>query len=300
MKTGLCAILFLAACTSSNNNGPVCGDGVVDTGEQCDDGNTASGDGCSATCTTETPANVCGDGTVGGTEQCDDGNTTSGDGCSATCKHEYTTHATWAFKSTQTPDTLNCPTGFDTAAVYSQELDTSGNPVGQPTIDLFTCADGQGTTSPLESGQYDTWIAITNTSGSSTWGQSVDAVVDLTSANATYAADLYIDGGYFAWKWNLVGATSNSPLTCAQAGADSADIISTVMGSMSGVDDVFTCNDGQGVTAALSAGTYTVSMSALNSSMQALGTPVNLTNKTINIKNQVTDLGTVSIPIDGM
>jgi cysteine-rich repeat protein len=29
---------------------PVCGDGVVDDGEQCDDGNTDDGDGCSSTC----------------------------------------------------------------------------------------------------------------------------------------------------------------------------------------------------------------------------------------------------------
>ena len=28
-----------------------CGDGVVDTGETCDDGNTADGDGCAADCT---------------------------------------------------------------------------------------------------------------------------------------------------------------------------------------------------------------------------------------------------------
>jgi len=300
MKTGLCAILFLAACTSSSNNGPVCGDGVTDAGEQCDDGNTASGDGCSATCTIETPANVCGDGTVGGTEQCDDGNTTGGDGCSATCKKEFTTHATWAFKSTQTTGTLNCPTGYDTAAVYSQEVDGSGTAIGQPTIDLFTCADGQGTTSPLSAGMYDTWIAITNTNGSMTWGQSVNAVVDLSTANATYAADLYIDGGYFAFKWDLVGATSNSPLTCTQAGAESADMLSTVTNTTQSVDDIFTCSDGQGVSAVLQAGNYVVSLSALNSSMQALGQPVNLPNKTINIKNQVTDLGTVSIPIDGM
>ncbi|WP_437925253.1 DUF4215 domain-containing protein [Sorangium sp. So ce291] len=31
---------------------------------------------------------VCGDGTVGSTEECDDGNTASGDGCSALCVHE--------------------------------------------------------------------------------------------------------------------------------------------------------------------------------------------------------------------
>jgi cysteine-rich repeat protein len=32
---------------------PSCGDGVVDPWEQCDDGNTADGDGCSASCTAE-------------------------------------------------------------------------------------------------------------------------------------------------------------------------------------------------------------------------------------------------------
>jgi cysteine-rich repeat protein len=31
----------------------VCGDGVLDAGESCDDGNTVGGDGCSATCETE-------------------------------------------------------------------------------------------------------------------------------------------------------------------------------------------------------------------------------------------------------
>lgn len=34
---------------------PVCGNGQLETGEQCDDGNTANGDGCSANCQTEAP-----------------------------------------------------------------------------------------------------------------------------------------------------------------------------------------------------------------------------------------------------
>ena len=42
---------------------PVCGDGVVDTGEECDDGNTDDGDGCDSTCLTEVAA-TCGDGIV--------------------------------------------------------------------------------------------------------------------------------------------------------------------------------------------------------------------------------------------
>lgn len=62
-----------------------CGNGILDPGEQCDDGNTVSGDGCSATCQREPR---CGDGVVDAGEQCDDGNTVSGDGCSASCQLE--------------------------------------------------------------------------------------------------------------------------------------------------------------------------------------------------------------------
>jgi cysteine-rich repeat protein len=73
--------------TCQKEAGPVCGNGVVEDGEQCDDGNTKSGDGCSSTCQKETGP-VCGNGVVETGEQCDDGNTKSGDGCSSTCQIE--------------------------------------------------------------------------------------------------------------------------------------------------------------------------------------------------------------------
>ncbi|MFC1730257.1 MopE-related protein [candidate division KSB1 bacterium] len=44
----------------------VCGDGTLDTGEECDDGNNLDGDGCSAVCVEE----VCGDGTCQPFEDC--------------------------------------------------------------------------------------------------------------------------------------------------------------------------------------------------------------------------------------
>jgi cysteine-rich repeat protein len=45
---------------------PKCGDGVLDDGEQCDDGNTTSGDGCSSTCHDEPTAGGGGCSTTGG------------------------------------------------------------------------------------------------------------------------------------------------------------------------------------------------------------------------------------------
>ncbi len=66
---------------------PVCGDGLVEGSESCDDGNLLDGDGCSALCAIEL-APVCGDGLVEGSESCDDGNLLDGDGCSALCAIE--------------------------------------------------------------------------------------------------------------------------------------------------------------------------------------------------------------------
>jgi len=87
-------------CAQDPNNCPIpagCGNGTLGNGEECDDGNNVSGDGCSMTCRQETgfvcptPGSpcvstvACGDGRVGGKEACDDHNTTDGDGCSADC-----------------------------------------------------------------------------------------------------------------------------------------------------------------------------------------------------------------------
>lgn len=63
----------------------VCGNGMVEFGETCDDSNTTAGDGCDATCQIEP---ICGNSMLEPTEQCDDGNTMNTDGCSAMCKLE--------------------------------------------------------------------------------------------------------------------------------------------------------------------------------------------------------------------
>lgn len=98
----------------------VCGDGYIEAGEQCDDGNNIDSDGCTNQCIKGScalscsgepsvciPAAdgsscggpcaicqtgacisqcVCGDGIViAGGEDCDDGNTSAGDGCSDVC-----------------------------------------------------------------------------------------------------------------------------------------------------------------------------------------------------------------------
>jgi cysteine-rich repeat protein len=237
---------------------------------------------------------------VTGSEQCDDGNTADLDGCSSACLTEYKTTARWHIK-TADGTAQSCPVGFDTAAVYSQPLDGNNQPVGQPLIDLFSCADGQGTTNYLGNGVFRTWVAITNSSGTSTYAQTLAADVDLTAMNMIFDGDIVEDGGYFSWAWVLQGASSNSPLTCSQVtGIAGVELVTTLTSGGNAIIDQFSCEDGFGYTSALAAGSYSVSADAFNSANQSIGTAPTLTNKVIGIKNAVTDLGTITIPIDGM
>ncbi len=66
--------------------GFVCGNGIREAGEQCDDNNLFSGDGCSSGCRLE--EHRCGNGIKEIGEQCDDGNINYEDGCTPMCTLE--------------------------------------------------------------------------------------------------------------------------------------------------------------------------------------------------------------------
>ena len=57
-----------------------CGNGAIDPGETCDDGNLVSADGCDVRC-----LNECGNGRLDGVEACDDGNLQANDACTDVC-----------------------------------------------------------------------------------------------------------------------------------------------------------------------------------------------------------------------
>ena len=116
---------------------PVCGNAVVDAGEGCDDGNTVSWDGCSATCTVEVP--VCGNGHRQGSETCDDGNTVSGDGCSSTCSIEVAVCGNGIRQGAETCDDGNTVSGDGCSSRCTVEVVACGNGIRQGTE---ACDDG--------------------------------------------------------------------------------------------------------------------------------------------------------------
>ena len=74
----------VGGCKDGACQEPPCGDRKIEAGEACDAGMTSPEGGCGVDCKA-----ICGDGVVETEfEQCDDANTVSGDGCSATCTWE--------------------------------------------------------------------------------------------------------------------------------------------------------------------------------------------------------------------
>jgi cysteine-rich repeat protein len=116
---------------------PECGNNVLETGEQCDDGNRTPCDGCSPTCEVER----CGDGILCAGEQCDDGNLAACDGCSPTCQLE------------RCGDGIACPNqgeqcddgnATDCDGCTACQVDTCGDGVLCPT-EGEQCDDGNAT-----------------------------------------------------------------------------------------------------------------------------------------------------------
>jgi len=68
---GVVCVAMVIACGSSSNSdpdaaAPLCGNGQINPGEECDDGNNSDADDCTNECLI-----ACGDGVVGPAEQCD-------------------------------------------------------------------------------------------------------------------------------------------------------------------------------------------------------------------------------------
>ena len=138
-----------ASCTAM---GPHCGDGVMNGPEQCDDGNASNTDACLTTCA----AASCGDGFVrAGVEACDDGNTSNTDACLNTCA------------------IASCGDGFVHAGVEAcDDGNASNSDACLNTCVIATCGDGftQAGVEECDDGNLSNTDACLNVCRSATCG----------------------------------------------------------------------------------------------------------------------------------
>jgi hypothetical protein len=210
--------------------------------------------------------------------------------------------AAWGLSNIATNTATGCPANFDTAALYNQPIDANLNNAGPVVIDLFDCVASRGTSAPLAPGPYLSWIEIANHDNTAVYAKSTSAVVDVTSSDKSFTAQILNDGGYFQFAWQLRGASSNASLSCAQAGLvggppAGVQLQAFVSGSTESSSDIFDCEDGRGITAGYVQGSYDVLIDAINPNPVGSAPTI---QSTIAPQNQVTSLGTINIPITGL
>lgn len=162
----LSLFLFFLVLTFPQNSLAIldrCGNRIVGEGEQCDDGNTRSGDGCSATCRRESGIRAqptgrphdrgiitarprrgqivtpCGNGHIEGREECDDGNRVNeGDSCRNNCKRPACGDG--VVDENEHCDDGNLDSGDGCNASCRHEIDCEGTSCSAPPSGI-TCRD---------------------------------------------------------------------------------------------------------------------------------------------------------------
>ena len=183
-----------------------CGDSFLwEEVEECDDGNTMSGDGCSASCRLEEQEPVCGNGRVEAGEACDDGNRDDGDGCDSMCREEQQgppDHGDTAAEAMRitVPAEVSAALDSGTDRDYFRFFATTGNYTVYTTGNADTiCAEFSGNplTTDDDSGEgstagrpLDSMRAERTTSGSQVWADQ-RAVYALRSASELERPPVY-------------------------------------------------------------------------------------------------------------
>ena len=211
-----------------------------------------------------------------------------------------TISARWALRNMADGATTACPSGFDTVRLIMQPIDASGDPVGDAAEDRFFCEDRGGVATDLFPDVYQVWIEVTSRDLTKLYAQSLSQIIDVRDVDDAFDTEVLNDGGYFQLAWDLVGKSTNRPVACSQvAGLETIKAISTSVASATfAYDDSFVCDDHFAVSGGLLEGDYTIAIDAL-AGAKSVG-KMTLQTGTIEGQNQVTDLGTIAIPIDGM
>ena len=175
----------------------VCGDAQITDSEECDDGDTDPGDGCSSTCTVEDGwacseepsvcAFTCGDGDIDTGEECDDDDTDPGDGCSSTCMVEDG----WECSGEPSVCTFTCGDGvIDT----HEDCDDGGTMPG----------DGCDASCQIESG----WTCAGEPSDCSVCGDGGIGGTEQCDDGGTTPGDGCDASCQVEWGWTCVGEPS--------------------------------------------------------------------------------------------
>jgi cysteine-rich repeat protein len=157
---------------------------------------------------TPPPPPVCGNGIVEGAEQCDDGNTISGDGCSATCLWEAGACGVGETLTALTPGVLT--SGTNTGAVNDLTSATCGGAAaGEQVYTITVTSESDVTVDTNFAGTTFHTVEYLRSVCSSVASELGCSSGTITSTGSTLTADNVPPGTYFVVIDGYAGATGN-------------------------------------------------------------------------------------------
>lgn len=184
-----------------------------------------------------------------------------------------------------------CPAGANGVDLLIKNQDT-----GRKDVYEYRCSDPV-LIEYVPDGTYQIWVELM--SGRTTYAQSVSLIDTLVGVDKDITVDIHEDKGFFFTRWTLKNEAQTQTLACNQVpNLFKISLLATKVGTSQRTDSLMDCGPGFGFSVAMNTGLYTLSLDAINAQNQALGTAGIATNKPIQDRNQITDLGTVVIPID--
>lgn len=248
------------------------------------------------------PEPICGDGVVEA-EQCDDGNTESGDGCSAGCAPEISFAVDWRVASLASTETASCAPGFDLAVVTvaPHVFHACAVPpcADEPIFGLTTyeidCSLGTKLLWTAFRGNQvvqHVSVAIASRATGDRYAASVPQRTDL-SANPITSHVIYGDAGFVRLVWALERAGTR--MTCASVGIHGISVRATPMLGGSPITFTAACppvDDPRNelVSPPLPPGTYTIDVSGG-------GAQTVVDNVVVKPRGEITSLGVVSLEL---
>jgi hypothetical protein len=170
-----CVNVSVVSCSVAS----VCGDGVLDAGEQCDDGGTAAGDCCSATCQIEPATTTCraAAGTCDLAETCD--------GTTAICPSDAKNTNVCRAAAGECDAAESCDGVTDTCPADGVESVNTTCRAAAGTCDLAETCDGTTVTCPSDEKNTD---VCRSAAGDCDVAESCDGVTDTCPADGVASA----------------------------------------------------------------------------------------------------------------
>lgn len=196
----------IISCSFTNNLDPYCGNAIVDSGEQCDDGNSVNNDACTNTCRNP----ICGDEIVQSSigEQCDLGANNK-----ISCTPAYGGQCSFCNARTCQNETITGPYCGDGIVNGSEQCD-DGNSVNNDSC-TNSCTFNNGSIKIIKNSQPDNSQSFHFTYVDNAYPIGDFNIVD-NGTGSNFVEFTSIPAGTYSWSEDQVAGWHLSGLTCSE------------------------------------------------------------------------------------